>query len=356
MKRLFGLIDSFIAAMLGRLDNTGLAWARAGVIVLCVGAAMSADFGMQVSWKHALFLAGVTFVAAFGPEAAYKAFQMGKYGIASVAVVVSAMLLIIQFGVDQSYTAGIRGLNRDETRVANVIYDGAQDATKEDKANLEMWRKQLATLTEQNAWAPTVKAEALRAEAETLKGRIEEEKAGKRGRAAGCKSECERLQNELIAVQNKIGIVEQAADLTKRIEATQRILDSKRDVASKTEYKSSAVVHANTAIAKAVSFITFGKLKPSENIEEGTDIGINMAMALAATGVPAFCFLISVALYSRKETFAEANGFSAAGQNFFTKEVATYHDGKVVSAIAKTMESSPLLRRMQERRSNRMAA
>jgi hypothetical protein len=370
MKFILKHMDGFIAAMLGKLDATGMAWARVGIVVLCVGAAMSADFGAAVSWKHALFLAGLTFVAAFGPEAAYKAFEMKKYFIGCVAVLASALLIIIQFGVDQSYTAGIRGLNRDETRVANVKWDGAQDASKDEKASLEMFRARHATLMAERAkmgqelsWLPTVTPDGLRAEVVVHDKEIALETA--RG---GCKSKCAQrmqakanLEKWIAAAESYKSKADEIAELDKQITATTKILDSKREVASHTEYKSSAVLHANAQIAKSVAFLGFGAVKPSENIEEGTDIGINMAMALAACGIPAFTFLIAVALYKREETYAEANGFGPAQpltphERYHTKEVQkqTFHDGKVVQAVARSMQNSPLLLKLAERR-NQMA-
>jgi len=73
MKKAFGAFERFIHAMLGNLNPTGRMWAHIGVIVLIVAAAMSWGFGAEVSWKHAAFLACLTFVAAFGPEAAHRA-------------------------------------------------------------------------------------------------------------------------------------------------------------------------------------------------------------------------------------------------------------------------------------------
>lgn len=292
---MFTRIDKFMIAMLGDFDETGRVWARAGFIVLVIGMAMTFDFGRQISWKHGIFLAGLTFVAAFGPEAAYRAFEMRKYAIGLLASVFAATLLTVEFAVDQSYTAGLRGQNRDEAMVQNSKYDGAQEAAKEDKANLTLWESQLAKLMEQNAWAASVKAEALRDQVVSANKEIALET--ERG---GCKSKCALRMKDKADLMARIGTIEQAADLTKRIEATKRKLDEARTAAAHVEYKSSAVVHANNQIAKTVAFFGFGKLKADEGVTEGTDISFNMAMALAATGVPAFVFLIVVSLHAAR--------------------------------------------------------
>ena len=301
MRSIVQPIDSFIRAMVGDLNLTGRTWARVGIVALVVAAAMSADFGWQVSWKHGVFLACLTFVAAFGPEAAYRACQEGKYGSSCAIAIFSAFLLAIQLGVDQSYTAGIRGHNVAEAKVSNVRYDNAQEGVSQSAGLLKLWQTQLADLQAQAPWAATVKADALRDEVKTLDQRIANEIAGGRGgRKAGCKTECERLQNERKSVFEKIVAAEQMDDLRRRIDATQRLVDAARAKADTTEHKSSAVAHANKAIAKAVAYVGLGSIEPSQHIQEGADIGTNFAMAVAATGVPAFCLFVA-GLYRKQD-------------------------------------------------------
>lgn len=288
-------INTFIDAMFGRLMPAGRVWAWIGLFVLSAGASMSWAFGWQVSWIHAAFLGGLTAVAAFGPHAAHKAFEERKYGAGTAVALGSAMLLLIQLGVDQSYTAGIRGFNRDTTNVQNVKYNSRQDSVKESKTDLAMWSKRLADLEEQNKWAGTVTADALRAQLASANLAIDLE--AKRG---GCKALCLARTKERDDINSKIAIAEERGELTRKIEATRRVVDSAREVAVKTEHKSSAVAHANDQIAKAVAFIGFGSLAPSSEISEGADIGTNLAMAMAATIVPALTFFIA-GLYRRPD-------------------------------------------------------
>ena len=90
------------------------------------------------------------------------------------------------------------------------------------------------------------------------------------------------------------------ADLAKRIESAQRIIDRKREVASTTEHKSSVVEHSNRSLARTVAFFTRGELKPNETIETGAELSANLMMALAGTGVPAFALFVA-GLYRREE-------------------------------------------------------
>ena len=65
-------------------------------------------------------------------------------------------------------------------------------------------------------------------------------------------------------LEGRIAIAEQASDLAKRIENTQRVLDGKRDVAAKVEHKSSAVAHQNDALKRWVALAINGDTKASD--------------------------------------------------------------------------------------------
>lgn len=287
-------------ALFGDLSPWGKFWTVLGLATLAAAATMSFEFGSGVSRAHALFLACLSFVTAFAPEAAYEQWNSHKRGIAIAIAALCAPLFAIEFFSHAGYTAGLRGSNIEGAMVQNTKWEGAQEASKEDKSNLELWKRQLATLMEQNAWAATVKADGMRSELATLKDRIDQEKAGNRGRKAGCGKECERLQNEANAIEQRIATAEQAADLSKRIEATQRILDKKRETAANTGHVSSPVEHQQRFLSKAVAIFGTGSLKPTEYIDAGAEQSVNLAMALAGTGLPALALFIA-GLYRREE-------------------------------------------------------
>jgi hypothetical protein len=293
-------IDSFMHAMFGDLAPTGRAWARVGIIVLGVAALMSYDFGASVSWKHGAFLALLSFVAAFGPEAAHKAWEEGRKGVATTIAILCVPLLAIEFYSHAGYTAGLRGNDIATAKVANVKYDNATDAVKEDKANLTMWTERLAKLEAENAWVVTVTADALRAKLESANLAIEQE--AKRG---GCKSKCLARTKERDDLMSKIALAEEKGNLTRQIEATKKVLADARTKADTTEFKSSAVVHQNEFLAKAVALVGYGELAPSATIEETAQQSANLMMALAGTGLPAFALFIA-GLYRRKEQSEDA--------------------------------------------------
>lgn len=294
MKTLLRPIDSFMFAMFGSLEPTGRAWARVGIIVLGVAALMSYDFGASVSWKHGVFLALLSFVAAFGPEVAHKAWEEGRKGVALTVAAICVPLLAIEFYSHAGYTAGLRGKDMAVTKVANVKYDNATEAVKEDKRNLTMWEDRLAKLEAENGWVATVTADALRAQVESANLAIELE--AKRG---GCKTKCLARTKERDDLLSKIALAEEKANLTRQIEATKKILADARTKADATEFRSSAVVHQNEFLAKAVALVGYGELAPSATIEETAQQSANLMMALAGTGLPAFALFIA-GLYRRK--------------------------------------------------------
>lgn len=301
-----------IRDMFGDLPSWGRFWLSLGIASLVAAALMSWDFGYSISFKHGAFLACLTVVTAFLPDAAYTQWETTRKGVGIALAILCVPLFLVEFYSHAGYTAGLRGANVSDAKVQNARYDHAQEATKEDKANLEMWKAQLARLMEQDGWVATIKAEALRAELGTVKERMTAEEAGKRGRKAGRGKEFEALQNKSNDLAARIAKVEQREDLTKRIEATQRILDRKREVANATEHKSSAVAHQKDWFARAVSFAGFGKTKPSEMVEEGVDHTVNVAMAFIGTVLPALALFVAGLYRRRSEMPHRAEGVSYA--------------------------------------------
>ena len=57
-------------------------------------------------------------------------------------------------------------------------------------------------------------------------------------------------------------------------------------------------MHQNEFLAKAVALVGFGSLTPSNEIKATAEQSANLAMAIAGTGLPAFCFFVA-GLYRR---------------------------------------------------------
>ncbi len=287
-------MKSMFKEMFGDTCATGRFWLLLGLFSLAAAAWMSFDFGWSISFKHALFLAILTAVSAFLPEAAHAQWEGGRKGVAIALALIAIPTLTIEFYSHAGYTAGLRGQNISEATVQNTKYGARQDDVKESKASLAMWEKQLAELTEANKWAATTTAEALRAQVAVHQKAIDLEAARK-----GCKSKCEARMREKAALEEKIAITEEKEDLGKRIEAVKRVLTASREKAATTEFKSSSVEHQKKFLSKAVAMVAQGTLEPTELQAEGAEQTVNLAMALAGTGLPALALFI-YGLYRRR--------------------------------------------------------
>ena len=293
--------------MFGELSAWGRFWLYLGLATLACAAAMSFAFGIEISLKHALFLMCLTAIAAFLPEAAYSQWLEGRKIVAVVLAMVSVPTLLIEFYSHAGYTAGLRGSNSETALVQNTKYDSRQDSVKESRTDLTMWTKRLSDLEAQNAWSATVTADALRAQLTSANLAIDLE--AKRG---GCKSLCLARTKERDDINTKIAIAEERSELTRKIEATRRVVDGARDVAAKTEHKSSAVDHQNRFLAKSVAMVSAGSLTPTEFMSEGSQQTVNLAMALAGTGLPALALFIAGLYRKREHDHPEAAADEAA--------------------------------------------
>lgn len=285
-----------IREMTRGLPPWGLFWAYLGLATLACAAGMSFAFGYEISVKHALFLVCLSIIAAFLPDVANEQRQQGRPITAAVLALISVPVLAIEFYTHAGYTAGLRGANIETATVQNARYDARQDEVREGKASLAMWEKRLADLTAEHAWAASVTAEALRAQLASANLAIEQE--SKRG---GCGPRCLERTKERDALATRIALAEEKVDLTKKIEATKRILAGSREKAVTTEHKSSAVAHQNDFLARTVALVTAGSLEPSKIMSEGAQQTVNLAMAIAATGLPALAFFV-MGLYRRHST------------------------------------------------------
>lgn len=156
-------------------------------------------------------------------------------------------------------------------KVQNTRYEASQDGVAEDKASLALFKQQLAELTAANAWAATVKPDGLKAQVADLRKAEEAE-----SRLGGCKSKCRAIQNQITDIQGRIAVAEQATDLAKRIEATQRVLDTKR---AKAEGQDKAVA-APASQAQFFASLFNASLEPTESSQLWTDKGIAVWLAL----------------------------------------------------------------------------
>jgi hypothetical protein len=277
-----------IRSMYGELNPWGRFWLCIGFVTLIAAALMSMDFGASISVKHALFLGCLTIVAAFAPDAAHQQWRAGAKPTACIIGAICVPLLMIEFYSHAGYTAGLRGANVQTAHIQNTKYDDGRAQVADNAANLKLWKEQLAKLTTENGWAATISADGLRADLETANEAVRQEES--RG---GCGPRCMAKMKSRDEIASKIAVVEKSEDLTKRIEATQRLVDKYRVASAGIEHKVSSVDLQNQFLAKAVALVSSGSLEPTELEDAGSDQVINFSLATAGTGLPALCFFLA---------------------------------------------------------------
>jgi hypothetical protein len=255
-----------------------------GILALVVGMLMAFEYGRAMSMLHAFslgLLAIAVSIAFIGAEI-YRV--SGRNTAAMIATVAGVCFSIGEYGTHFGYTVGTRVADTQQTGVQNTKYAEAQKNRDREVANLDLWKSQLATLMEQNAWAATVKADGLRAQIEVAQKEIDLE--AERG---GCKSKCALRMKEKADLEAKVATVEQATDLSKRIEATQRVIDKKVEVADTTEFHSSKIVNQTAGFAQ---FATWSD-EPSDSALSWTQLVLGAIIAAITTYLAPFCLSIA---------------------------------------------------------------
>jgi hypothetical protein len=275
---------SWFKAQYDELNPFGRFFFGLGVVSLAVAAGMTFKFGWSMSVLHALGLAVLSIVAGFLPEAAYRMSEEGKQGLGIVIAALAVPLLGVEYFSHVGYTVGQRVENVQQASVHNTKFEDTRDSLESDKANIAMWREHLSQLQAENAWVATVSPDGLKAQVAAADLAIKQEEA--RG---GCGPKCLKLTKEKGDLENRIALAEQASNLTKQIEATQRIIDGKTTKAAEATFESSPVVNQTAFVAKMVGW----SLKPNEAVQEGSQIGISASLALANVLLTPLCFLVA---------------------------------------------------------------
>lgn len=254
-----------------------------GLVAIALAAAMSFSFGWQMSWKHAALLALLTFAGSLIFPYAGHLRNAGRKS-AMAYMLIGGLFLGTEYFSHVGYGVGQRVMNTEQTGVQNANYEIAQKSLESERSLTEAFKRQLADLKAQNAWATTVSADGLRAQLAPMDEAIRQEE-----RRGGCGPKCLALQEKKAAIEDKIAIAEKVDDLTKRIEATQRVIDKKEAVATTTEFKSSPVVAQTRFVSQLATF----ELDPDEGALTWTQIGIGALLALVTTFLAPVLFSIA---------------------------------------------------------------
>lgn len=270
--------------------SIGKFWLTLGIAALVVDAAISYQYGVTLTRLHGFGFALVAIFFALLPDAAYSEIEHRRIGSGIAMAALCVPLGMVAFYSHLGYGAGVRLGDMQQTGVHNAKFEDTRESLKSDRTNIDLWRKQLAELLEQNAWAASVKADALRSQVETADKAIELET--KRG---GCKSKCEAKMRERDAINERIGKIEQVEDLNKRIEATQRIIDGKTKEANAATYESSSVVNQNNVAAQL--FLAFTGAAPESAINPDNVTASFTNIVIAGGGSLAFMIMAPVGFF-----------------------------------------------------------
>lgn len=266
----------------------------AGTLLAVTSMALSLEYGLQVNLGFALACVTVSFLASYVLPMIWEV-QKVSPRVAGFGVVVAAAIIggdIIQ----NASTLGVHRVSDVQTAtVQQTRFDDARAKVVENRENLAMWKAQLAKLTTDNAWSATVKADGLRAQLEAASLAIEQE-----SRRGGCGPRCLALTREKNDLENRIATVELREDLTKRIEATQRLVDQYREASAATEAGSSAIATQNLKLA---SIVTLNRA-PTEGAQWWTDTWLMVVFGALITIASCFFNLISLADSSLMQRFA----------------------------------------------------
>lgn len=247
-------------------------------------------FGAAMSVKHAIALVAVDILAS---GAFIMAGFMGDNKSARrMANTAGALALFIAFFSHLGYTIGMRTDSLATTQTQTVNANLRAKQVESEAANLDLWRKQLADLTERSGWTANTTAEGLRAKLDAAQRAIDLEATRKpKGMKDGCKSKCLALMQDKAALEEQIAGLEKRDDLSKRIEATQRLLDGKTETAIGTTVESSPV-RAQTEFLVQIYNVASGAdadaiLNPGAVQMGITSIIVGTLIAAASTFSPA---------------------------------------------------------------------
>lgn len=263
-----------------------------GTLGLIVSTLMVFKFGYAMSILHAVSLALVSLAVAFIFPAIEFMKRAGQVWGARMLMIVGAGFFCLELFSHLGYTLGQRTHSTDAAVVQTVAYEARQEQLRSNRANLEMWRRQLADLKAANAWAATVSADGLRAQLDAADEAIRQEE-----RRGGCGPRCLALKQQKGNLENRIAVSEQVNDLSKRIAATQHLVDRYTEVAVETKTGFSPVKAQTDFVSQLYLLATTSEaekaLKPDSVTLTVSQILIGFMLALGMTVLSPAAFYIA---------------------------------------------------------------
>lgn len=305
MRRLFSFLGSFMAGQWKQFTPTGQLLYAMFIVAVLVDAGIAYQYGISMSGMHAAGFALVAVAFAVLPDIAAREVDRKAYGSAVIIALVLLPLGVTSYQSHIGYGAGVRLGDMQATQVQLTKVGDVRESLTSERESIAMWRKQLASLQERNAehlkknngWLVTADPIAMQSQLDAMDQKIANE--AKRVR---CGPKCEELKVQRGQLAAMIAGIKEENDLTSRIEATQRTLDAKTQVAIDTKPKASVIVNQNDALGQLWHLAT------GQTVEATT-------VNLAATGNASLAFL----------ALAPILGF-AAGRNRWRRYMLGTHE------------------------------
>ena len=212
----------------------------------------------------AALLGGLTIAVALMLNFVDLAWSNGERSIGGAIAVAFVLCLIGEYASHVAFGTGHRAANIETATLQNTRYTDTREQVEDTKASLALFRDRLAKLEAANAWAPTVTADALRAEAQA------EEMRG------GCKAKC-------MAIKAKIAIAEESSELRRQITATNAVIEKHRQKAAATEKGDSIAMNQSQLYATAFT----GSLTPTASAVAWANIAVGAYLSMLSTGLGA---------------------------------------------------------------------
>jgi hypothetical protein len=244
-------VADFCAGLWRQFSPLGQILLICALIATIIDAGISYQYGVSMTSLHGWGFAMLAIAMAIFPDLALRALKDGNKQGAAIMAIGVVILAPVAYQSHIGYGAGVRSGDMQETAFSQVKFDDVRKSLDGERANIAIWKEQLAALIEQNKWAASVNADGLRSQVAALK-RAEQAEA----KLGGCKTKCRDIQNQISRIEGQISVAEQRSDLEKRIEATQRVIDSKTQVASTTQVRASTVVNQNDALVKIFNVVS----------------------------------------------------------------------------------------------------
>lgn len=220
-----------------------------GILALIGDTALSTMFGFSISPIMGPILAVISLASGLLLVVALFFYRVGWRVLGNGLVAAWALAFAFNCWSNMGVSTSNRMTEVQTAGVQQTTYTERKKAAEEAQTRLGLFTAQLDELTKANAWAATVSADGLRSQVESLKAAEVAE-----ARLGGCGRKCRGIQNEIVAVQGKIAVAEQRDDLTARIEATKRVLETARAELATTDAGISRTANQSTLYAKLISW------------------------------------------------------------------------------------------------------